>query len=92
MKKQRIVTFLAFIFLFVFIQLVYYDLIAAEVPDDDSDESWNVKFKMGFDRVSKWTNNINIFDKKKLFIPVNHNSHWSMVVVCNPGSSISVVT
>jgi len=32
--------------------------------------------------VSKWTKNINIFQKDKIFIPLNiRNTHWTMIVV-----------
>jgi Ulp1 protease family, C-terminal catalytic domain len=36
--------------------------------------------------VTNWTarKNINIFEKKLLFIPINKSLHWSMVVVVNP--------
>jgi Ulp1 family protease len=71
---------------FFLTQLVHHGLLAAAVPDDDSDEGWNRNFRRGFNRVRKWTKYINIFDKKFLFIPVNNNAHWSMVVVCNPGN------
>jgi Ulp1 protease family, C-terminal catalytic domain len=40
----------------------------------------------GPDGVTNWTvkKNINIFEKKLLFIPINKTMHWSMVVVVNP--------
>jgi Ulp1 protease family, C-terminal catalytic domain len=40
----------------------------------------------GIDGVTNWTakKNINIFEKKLLFIPINKSLHWSMVVVVNP--------
>jgi Ulp1 protease family, C-terminal catalytic domain len=40
----------------------------------------------GVDGVTNWTakKNINIFEKKLLFIPINKTLHWSMVVVVNP--------
>lgn len=38
----------------------------------------------GVDGVKKWTLKINIFEKRLLFIPINKNLHWSMVVVVNP--------
>jgi Ulp1 family protease len=37
--------------------------------------------------VESWTvnKNINVFQKKLIFIPVNADLHWSMCVVVNPG-------
>ena len=41
----------------------------------------------GPDAVASWTakKNINIFEKKLIFIPVNADLHWSLCVVVNPG-------
>jgi len=38
--------------------------------------------------VTNWTKNknINIFEKKLIFIPVNKDLHWSLCVVVNPGA------
>jgi Ulp1 family protease len=37
--------------------------------------------------VASWTGkkNINLFQKKLVFIPVNADLHWSLCVVVNPG-------
>jgi len=41
----------------------------------------------GPESVSSWTakKNINVFEKKLIFIPVNADLHWSLCVVVNPG-------
>jgi len=41
----------------------------------------------GIEGVASWTakNNINIFNKKLLFVPINDDLHWSLIVVVNPG-------
>uniref|UniRef100_A0A8C6SMI2 Ubiquitin-like protease family profile domain-containing protein n=1 Tax=Neogobius melanostomus TaxID=47308 RepID=A0A8C6SMI2_9GOBI len=36
-------------------------------------------------RVKTWTRNIDIFNKDFLFIPVNQEAHWFLVLVCFPG-------
>ncbi|XP_050951384.1 sentrin-specific protease 7b isoform X3 [Labeo rohita] len=36
-------------------------------------------------RVRTWTRHVDIFSKDYLFIPVNHEAHWYLVVVCFPG-------
>ncbi|KAL3937570.1 MAG: hypothetical protein SGBAC_007345 [Bacillariaceae sp.] len=43
--------------------------------------------KGGPESVTSWTakKNINIFEKKFIFIPINKDLHWSLCVVVNPG-------
>ncbi|XP_014915627.1 uncharacterized protein LOC106964552 isoform X1 [Poecilia latipinna] len=36
-------------------------------------------------RVKTWTRHVDIFDKDFLFVPVNQEAHWYLVVVCFPG-------
>ncbi|KAK2819534.1 hypothetical protein Q7C36_021180 [Tachysurus vachellii] len=36
-------------------------------------------------RVRTWTRNVDIFSKDYLFIPVNQEAHWYLVVICFPG-------
>ena len=41
----------------------------------------------GIKAIASWTENknINVFDKKLVFIPVNADLHFSLCVVVNPG-------
>ena len=41
----------------------------------------------GTQAVSSWTanKNINVFEKRLVFIPVNENLHWFLCVFVNPG-------
>ena len=32
--------------------------------------------------VFNWTNEVNIFEKKYLIIPINENYHWKLAIVC----------
>ncbi|KAK1802392.1 hypothetical protein P4O66_022057 [Electrophorus voltai] len=36
-------------------------------------------------RVKNWTRHVDIFSKDYLFIPVNQEAHWYLVVICFPG-------
>ncbi|XP_062862033.1 sentrin-specific protease 7 isoform X2 [Trichomycterus rosablanca] len=36
-------------------------------------------------RVRTWTRHVDIFEKDFLFVPVNQEAHWYMVVICFPG-------
>lgn len=40
-------------------------------------------FAEAYKAVSKWTQGVNIFEKKYLFIPINESMHWSLAVVCH---------
>jgi Ulp1 family protease len=39
-----------------------------------------------YELVKSWTKGVNIFEKDFLFIPINENAHWSLVVVCYPAA------
>ena len=39
--------------------------------------------------VRRWTDNVNIFEKDFIVIPVNENDHWYMIVVCFPSMAFS---
>lgn len=41
--------------------------------------------RAAFLRVRKWTKKVNLFEKDFIFIPVNHNYHWSLLLICHPG-------
>lgn len=47
----------------------------------------------GAEGVRSWTakKNINIFEKRLIFIPINKTDHWSLCVVVNPGAIIPQV-
>lgn len=40
--------------------------------------------RRGFAFVRKWTQNVDIFDKDFLFIPINRDLHWSLIVIVKP--------
>lgn len=48
----------------------------------------------GVNAVTSWTakKRIDIFEKKFIFIPVNKDIHWSLLVVVNPGKMINSAT
>ncbi|KAG0579695.1 hypothetical protein KC19_4G117400 [Ceratodon purpureus] len=39
--------------------------------------------KASFERVQKWTWEVNIFEKEYVFIPVFRSSHWSLIILCH---------
>ncbi|GKA85712.1 probable ubiquitin-like-specific protease 2B isoform X3 [Tanacetum coccineum] len=43
------------------------------------------KGKEAFQRVRKCTRKVNLFEKDYIFIPVNYNYHWSLIVMCHLG-------
>ncbi|KAJ1286272.1 hypothetical protein BS78_03G340500 [Paspalum vaginatum] len=56
-----------------------------KLADLDKDQGRAPEGRAAFLRVRKWTRKINIFEKDFLFIPVNFNLHWSLIVICYPG-------
>ena len=68
-------------------KLLQNGLLAEAVPGDNDDAvEWNQKFQKNIDGVKKWTEHINIFLKKFIYVPVHIAQHWSLIVVCNPGN------
>ncbi|KAJ3256241.1 hypothetical protein HK103_005604 [Boothiomyces macroporosus] len=46
------------------------------------------KFEFAYERIRKWTNRVDIFEKDYLIIPVNENLHWYLAIVYNPGACL----
>ena len=44
--------------------------------------------RSGYKGVQSWTRKINLFEKKLVFIPINKEYHWSLLVIVNPGSIV----
>ncbi|KZV37400.1 Cysteine protein superfamily protein [Dorcoceras hygrometricum] len=53
-----------------------------KLADMDKDPSSSFDGKAAFQRVRKWTRKVNLLEKDFIFIPVNYNYHWSLIVVC----------
>ncbi|XP_073148741.1 probable ubiquitin-like-specific protease 2A [Henckelia pumila] len=56
-----------------------------KLADLDQDPSRARDGKKAFQRVQKWTRNVNLFEKDYVLIPVNFSFHWSLIVICHPG-------
>ncbi|GAB2235235.1 hypothetical protein Droror1_Dr00027730 [Drosera rotundifolia] len=56
-----------------------------KLSDLDKNPSSVFEGKAAFQRVRKWTRKIDLFGKDYIFIPVNYNLHWSLIVICHPG-------
>ncbi|MCL7022717.1 hypothetical protein MKW94_005281 [Papaver nudicaule] len=56
-----------------------------KLADLDKDPSSASEGRAAFLRVRKWTRKVNLFGKDYIFIPVNFNLHWSLIVLCNLG-------
>lgn len=41
---------------------------------------------MCYDVTKRWTKNVDLFSKDFLFIPIHDQLHWSLIIVCHPGS------
>ncbi|KAF5462003.1 hypothetical protein F2P56_018050 [Juglans regia] len=56
-----------------------------KLADMDKDPTSASDGRAAFLRVRKWTRKVNIFEKDYIFIPINFNLHWSLIVICHPG-------
>uniref|UniRef100_A0A2P2M0B5 Putative ubiquitin-like-specific protease 2B isoform X3 n=1 Tax=Rhizophora mucronata TaxID=61149 RepID=A0A2P2M0B5_RHIMU len=56
-----------------------------KLADLDKDPSSANDGRAAFLRVHKWTRKVDIFGKDYVFIPVNFNLHWSLLIMCHPG-------
>ncbi|XP_010475816.1 PREDICTED: probable ubiquitin-like-specific protease 2B isoform X1 [Camelina sativa] len=56
-----------------------------KLADLDKDPSSIADGKAAFLRVRKWTRKVDMFSKDYIFVPVNFNLHWSLIVICHPG-------
>lgn len=56
-----------------------------KLADLDKNPSSASEGRAAFLRVRKWTRKVNLFEKDYVFIPVNFNLHWSLIVICHPG-------
>ncbi|KAI3672602.1 hypothetical protein L6452_38697 [Arctium lappa] len=56
-----------------------------KLADLDKDPLDAFEGKEAFQRVRKWTRKVNLFQKDYVFIPVNYNYHWSLIVICHLG-------
>ncbi|CAA2979671.1 probable ubiquitin-like-specific protease 2A isoform X1 [Olea europaea subsp. europaea] len=66
---------------FYFFNTFFFQKLAC--LDRGSSRTW--EGRKAFQRVRKWTRNVNIFEKDYIFIPVNSSLHWSLIVICHPG-------
>ncbi|KAG5045434.1 hypothetical protein GLYMA_06G095600v4 [Glycine max] len=60
-----------------------------KLADMDKNPSSASDGKAAFLRVRKWTRKVNLFAKDYIFIPVNFNLHWSLIVICHPGELVN---
>ncbi|KAK9070300.1 hypothetical protein SSX86_010700 [Deinandra increscens subsp. villosa] len=56
-----------------------------KLADPDKDPLDASKGAVAYQRVKKWTRKVNLFEKDYVFIPVNYNYHWSLIVFCHLG-------
>ncbi|KAJ4701455.1 putative Cysteine proteinases superfamily protein [Melia azedarach] len=56
-----------------------------KLADLDKDPSSISDGRAAFVRVRKWTRKVDLFGKDYIFIPVNFNLHWSLIIICHPG-------
>ncbi|KAK8705542.1 hypothetical protein V6N13_049142 [Hibiscus sabdariffa] len=60
-----------------------------KLADLDKDPSSVSDGRAAFLRVHKWTRKLDMFGKDYIFIPVNFNLHWSLLVICHLGEVVT---
>ncbi|XP_042491302.1 probable ubiquitin-like-specific protease 2B isoform X2 [Macadamia integrifolia] len=60
-----------------------------KLADLDKDPSSASEGREAFLRVHKWTRKVDLFGKDYIFIPVNFNLHWSLIVICHAGEVVN---
>ncbi|KAJ1424781.1 Ulp1 protease family, C-terminal catalytic domain [Sesbania bispinosa] len=60
-----------------------------KLADMDKNPSSASDGKAAFLRVRKWTRKVKLFEKDYIFIPVNFNLHWTLIVICHPGEVVN---
>ena len=43
----------------------------------------------GYKHVKRWTKNVNLFEKEFIFVPINEQLHWSLMVIYRAGEYLS---
>lgn len=51
-------------------------------------DNTEMKVKDIYPRVKTWTKKVNLFQKTTIFVPINENAHWYLVIVQNPKNMI----
>ncbi|GAB4861353.1 hypothetical protein Ancab_036515 [Ancistrocladus abbreviatus] len=67
----------------------YINFFFRKLADLDKNTSSAFDAKAAFQCVRKWTRKFDLFEKDYVFIPVNYNLHWSLIVICHPGEVVS---
>lgn len=61
-----------------FFTTYFYEKLKAAVQNTKND------MEKKYDKLRRWWNCENIFEKAYIFLPINENHHWSLVIICNP--------
>ncbi|KAM4608937.1 uncharacterized protein ACJ7VT_014817 isoform 2-T2 [Polymixia lowei] len=68
----------------VFSSFFYKQLTRRDNASEDSTSAFSQRQRR-HQRVKTWTRHVDIFKKDFLFVPVNQEAHWYLVVICFPG-------
>ncbi|GJS10590.1 probable ubiquitin-like-specific protease 2B isoform X2 [Tanacetum coccineum] len=68
-----------------FVNDTIIDFYIKYLVDPDKEPLDACKRKEAFQLVRKWTRKVNLFEKDYIFITVNYNYNWSLIVMCHLG-------
>ncbi|CAL8266445.1 unnamed protein product [Lota lota] len=69
----------------IFSSFFYKQLTRRDNASEDSSSATVSQSLRRHQRVKTWTRHVDIFQKDFLFVPVNQEAHWYLVVICFPG-------
>ena len=61
----------------------YSKLKSIPVKSSDSTKS---KSARAYEWVKNWTKKVDLFSKQMVVVPICEESHWYVIIICNPGS------
>ncbi|KAM7407139.1 hypothetical protein PAMA_003056 [Pampus argenteus] len=69
----------------IFSSFFYKQLTRRDNASEGNTSSDSCQRQRRHQRVKTWTRHVDIFKKDFLFVPVNQEAHWYLVVICFPG-------
>lgn len=67
-----------------FFSVFFYSILTARPSRGRFTTPGQTAAQKRYERVAKWTKDVNIFEKDFVFVPINSRNHWFVAVICFP--------
>eukprot|EP00742_Colponemidia_sp_Colp-10_P010426 GILJ01011449.1.p1 GENE.GILJ01011449.1~~GILJ01011449.1.p1 ORF type:complete len:1212 (-),score=190.55 GILJ01011449.1:102-3737(-) len=74
---------------FYFFNTFFYKRLILNSSDESDTDAQRKVGELGYEHVRKWTQNVDLFEKQFIFVPINEHLHWSLAVICFPSLLIN---